>query len=422
MMEQEKKRKEEKKKDHQAPKPKERAATFRPSRIYSFGLDRSEIYTDETGKSHVRANSTNDNCRSFSCGGPITITRASNGSTSLLHHTITRASNKNDSTSLLSALLHNDSKPDPTEVPLRAVSQPTLRFFYPARQAWDRTAWSPYERTAYMYAASNDSVGHEQQEQQQRVAVCLVGELRGFARSDITHGFASHLLSHFGAQLFVVGHAGARPGMRERHDVKGFTFWENVEAIRRLSPRLGVVSEFEDGKVPKPRRQLRLCGPWETAPHRLNCLPQLQHRNECMEYVMKAERQDRRRFHWVVSARPDLLFKGPIPRIETFSRKAIWTWAGDQIRCSVHNKDMLFILPREHAETFMMKAHNELAGCKERPGYSHQLQKKDRARICGCEPAGGCECALARFLARRRVPLGWFESEGVALDRKGREK
>ncbi len=404
-------------------------------RSYFFALDQREIYTDERGRRHTyRAGSSS----------PQTTANLKPPSHSLLNCS-KPASSSNSS--------HSSPSPsrcasNGTGVKVSAVESSPL--LLPEWQAWERSKWSDYQRSPL------PPFLEQQQQQQQKsigdsVAVCLVGGLRAFPRADVRDGFAAFVLARndWKVQLFVVGHAKSAPGKRERHELrKPHTFWENVDAVRSLAPRMGVVFEHEasDWEIQRlsssssslsqqqrirsrrrltERRRLRAsCEVGEDAPHAANCAPQLRHRSECMELVKQAEKENdtvggRRSFDWVVSMRPDVLFRGPLPSITSFHKGIVWTLSSlSAHRCNVHLKDILVLIPRAHADSFMTAMPREIGGCRMNPNYKKVAQVADRRRVCGCEPAGGCECVIFKYLALKKIPVGFFESD-VAIVREG---
>ena len=247
-----------------------------------------------------------------------------------------------------------------------------------------------------------------------RAAVCITGAVRSLPVADVHRDLKRFVVDRWDADVFLVLHMDNTT--RGRHglggNADGFKLAGVKDAIDELKPRRGILHDT------RQRRRLKPCGARLDVPNPLNCAPQFHNHDRCPRLVTAAETEDESQYHWVLLTRPDLHWEAPLPTLQLVPTSRAWALAYKVAHLdSMHTKDFALLVPRPHLNS-CLRYPASLNGCTP-PGDL----AKTRNAICGFEPAGGCECVLARALAASRVPLGFFFSKahverlGLASDR-----
>jgi len=266
--------------------------------------------------------------------------------------------------------------------------------YVPKKEAWARSGWW---KMKYM---NQTGINASAEIPLPKVALCVTGAVRTLPMAEVHRDLQRFVVDRWKTDIFLVMHLDGTT--RERHSVgatSAFSLAEVQSAVKELKPRRSVLHDT--------RRKLHPCGARLDAPHPLNCAPQFQNHDQCHRLVLEAEAEDKRAYSWVLSTRPDLHWEAPLSDLRLFPTSRAWAlvYKENQNWDSVHAKDKALLVPRRYL-TACLHFPATLDGCAP-PGDVAQTRKT----ICGFEPAGGCECVLARALAAKKVPLGFFFSK-----------
>ena len=286
-------------------------------------------------------------------------------------------------------------------------------------------------------------------------AVCLTGAVRSLASTAFPLQRA--ILDAWDADLFVVLHTDGSHGSERHGWVNGSSTGTSStgtpasaedahRVLGTLRPKAGWLDDFGGrrkygfssnmpSQPPKQRSSLNnsKCSAWvhplrranqgglsiDYHVHPVNCAPQLRNHRQCAELVRLAEQRYSLRYDWILSTRPDLLWRS-VPPLLSFPNSTVWAlrYDGSNALPSTGSKDFAQLVPR-HLLHEALERPDDLKTCthEHRRWLDDMMSRQSEAdlelrerRVCGQPPFGGCECMVAKSFAWWHVPLGWFDA------------